>query len=134
MKMTSEHIYKLALVLAVMLGGSGITYLIGRMWSNVVARVFGVPPNARNRKVWATFCLGLPILVMAAIVRDNYGELRDWLSQSPVIASVGVLLVLLLVFAALVGAIIRLWRPAVSGSAVIRPKSGLAERSRECKR
>ena len=86
-----------------------IGYLVGLMWSNSVAKVFGVPPNPKLRKLAATLFLGLPIFVLAAYVQLDFDGLRDWWLQSPVLVTAVVLLFLVLVPALLIRAIIKVW-------------------------
>ncbi len=105
--MTNE-IYKFAIVLAFAFIIPIIGYLIGLMWSNSVAKVFGVPPNPKLRKLAATFFLGLPIFVLATYVRLDFGGLRDSWLQSPVLLTAVALLFLVLVPALLIRAIIKL--------------------------
>jgi hypothetical protein len=105
--MTNE-INKLAMVLAFAFIVPVIGYLIAVMWSNCVAKVFGVPPNPKVRRLVTTLFLGLPVFGLATYVRLDLDGLRDWWLQSPVLVSV-VALFLVLVPALLVRAIIRLW-------------------------
>jgi uncharacterized membrane protein YdjX (TVP38/TMEM64 family) len=83
---------------------------MGVVWGKLVARVFGIPPSPKSRKMWATVCLVMPIWVVVSILRKDYDDLREWWVQTPAIVSLSFLLVVVIVFAVLTWVAIRLWR------------------------
>src|SRR5689334_21414889 len=106
----SYEVYKFAVVLAFAFIVPFVGYLIGLVWSNSVAKLFGVPPNPKMRRLAATFFLGLPIFALATYVQLDFNGLRDWWLQSPILVTVVVLLFLVLAPALLIRGIIRIWR------------------------
>lgn len=107
----SNEIHKVAMALGAAFIIPGIGYLIGNAWSNSVAKVFGVPPNPKLRKLAATFFLGLPVFMLATYVRLDFDGLRDWWLQAPVLVSIVALLFLVLIPILLIRAIVRVWHP-----------------------
>jgi len=97
-------IQKLGFAIAVALGFPLVVYATGMLWNKIA----GAPPKVN--KAWATFCLALPIIALAMLVRPS--TLRSVWSSSPY-----VLVLLGAVFgvfipAGLIAAIVRLWRTA----------------------
>ena len=81
-----------------------ICYGTGMAWN----KVFRAP--ATVNKVWTSFCLLLPIVGLGMMVQVGWESLRRlWLS-SPYLLSIAALVFGMLAPAALIAAILRLWR------------------------
>jgi hypothetical protein len=95
-------IHRLGVALGFAFGLPIVGYLTGMAWNKMV----GAPPKVN--KAWATFCLALPIVALGMLVQPSV--LRGLWSTSPYF------LLLLGIFfglcapAALIAAIVRLWR------------------------
>lgn len=106
----THEVHKLAIALASAFLIPGIGYVMGLLWSNSVAKVFGTRPDPQIRKLGTTFFLALPIFLLAVYVRFDFDGLRDWWLQSPVLVTVVTLLLFIPLPALLIRTIIRVWR------------------------
>jgi hypothetical protein len=89
----------------------GFTYLtpiVGYMVGMAFNKAIGAPKKVNKR--WAMFCLAAPIIGLAMFVNVDSELLRRLWSTSPVALSLCAVFFGLLVPAALVAAIVRLWR------------------------
>jgi hypothetical protein len=109
--MAGDHIQKLLIAAAFALVTPGIGYLIGLMWSNAVAKAFGSPPNPKNRRVWATFCLASTIFLLCSVGWLGSDVLHDWWIESPLSVSAFGVVCFVVLPAALILLIARIWRP-----------------------
>jgi len=109
--MANENIHKLAILLVFAFIVPAIGYLAGVMWSNSVAKIFGVPPNPKLRKLAVTFFLGLPVFTLATFVRFDYEDLWAWWNQSRYGVSILGLVLLVFLPGLLIRAIVKVWRP-----------------------
>ena len=98
-----------------------LTFLLGVVWSKFV----GGWRSPRIGKGWATACLAMPIVILAMILRFGYESLRTLWAGSPVVFSFLYLVVGLLIPAALIVSIVRLWRPDANPPRGLPVKSGL---------
>lgn len=80
-------------------------YLTGLAWNKVV----GAP--VKINKIWATFCLTLPIIFLSMMVKLGFETLRHLWVTSPYVSVVLLVLFGLLAPAGLISLIVRLWRP-----------------------
>jgi hypothetical protein len=105
-----ENIRKLGMMLAFAFIIPIIGYLFGVMWSNSIAKLFGVPPNPTLRKLAVSFFLLFPVLSLAIFVKLDYDELGDWWHHSPyLVSALGLILFVLLPWLLIVG-VIKVWR------------------------
>ena len=89
-----------------------VCYGTGMAWNKTV----GAPPKVN--KVWASFCLLLPIVCLGMMVQGGREFLRRLWLGSPYLLSIVALVFGVLAPAALIWAIVRLWRvkPVQRGS------------------
>ncbi|MGB9073198.1 MAG: hypothetical protein WCC22_11070 [Terriglobales bacterium] len=81
-----------------------VVYLTGMAWNKIV----GAPP--KGNKIWASVCLLLPIVLLGMLVQVGFDTLRRLWVASPYLLSFLTLAFGMLAPAALIAAIVRLWR------------------------
>jgi hypothetical protein len=82
-----------------------VCYATGMAWNKVA----GAPP--RVKKIWASFCLLLPMVLLGMLVQVGWDSLRRLWMTSPYVLALLTLVFGVVAPAALIAVIMRLWRP-----------------------
>jgi hypothetical protein len=109
----SEHLHNLIFGLAAAFVLPALAFALGVMWSKLV----GGWQYPKFRKWWTTFCLLMPFVAFGMMTNrmaeDRFEGLRASWSIEPSMVVLTIVLAVLL-SAAVVVAMIRLWRPSQS--------------------
>jgi len=81
-----------------------VCYAAGMVWNKAV----GAP--AKVNRVWTSFCLLLPIVLLVMLVQVGFDTVRRVWITSPYFLSILAIVCGVLAPAALIAAIVRLWR------------------------
>ena len=106
----SESTYKFAMLFVSVFVFPVVGYVVGVLWSKLVDRVFGAPPDPRDLKIWKTFCLALPLFGLGCCLWLGREDIGIWWSNSPYTVFLVFLICLLLVPILLVKLIVRTWQ------------------------
>ncbi|MGO9209170.1 MAG: hypothetical protein ACLPXM_17110 [Terriglobales bacterium] len=109
----SEHLHNLIFGLAAAFVLPAICFLLGMIWSKLI----GGPQDLKFRRWWTTFCLALPFVFLAMMIKrmaaDHFEGLQaSWFAEPFLLLLVIGLAVLL--SAVVVVAMIRLWHTSQS--------------------
>lgn len=109
-KMLNDNLQKIAWILGISCVVPALGYFLGLSSSNLIAKLFGVRPNPKLRKMAATFFLALPVFSLFSFARIDRDGLHEWYTQSPVLATTSLVLFLIVGPVLLAVAIINVWR------------------------
>jgi hypothetical protein len=83
-----------------------VAYAIGRAWNSAVGGSF-----PKLNRVWATFCLLMPIVALGMMVRAGFETVRSVWIESPLVATTAYFFIGIVAPLGLIYLVLHLWRP-----------------------